>query len=342
MSSSLSFSFRRWMMEYTLFHRYTRKGWVLVCHPPNYFNVAFPDLSARYWIAFFSPNDRVVVEGGVPLDCDYFSVHCYNSYGEWIGGLHDQDERLQHLPAFCLSFGEEDGSSSPPQEPSNHSTAPIRIGSNISSPFCLIVRWYRSSSLGNADTEEWILPSLKVQGEVLRSSEWRDRYQTSRQWTTLVQRFLMLRPRTPPERYQREDDMVSPSFSDTRLLFPNPDAQYWILVPKTPVVQIHVQLVSPWTCRYAAFMVGNIRTTETIHGWKCDLSSGEKQTVYISPSMEMARQYGWSDPIPLLLYSTTIKETLILFRQINRLRFKPFFQILCHRSPPSVLRVQGG
>ena len=185
--------------------------------------------------------------------------------------------------------------------------------------------------------------------------------------TEFLHRVFVYRPRSNPKIYQNDHQMMRPLPIDTSLLFANPDAQYWIVIPKTEVIRIDYklpisQLYTPSSypnhkstnhhCqhyKYAAFMIGNAATTQTLHGWKCyDILQNNNnnnnimnqqqpnkenqqqtyQTIFVTTSIEKAQSHGWTNNIPILLYSlkrhhnstsndnNNITDIVVIFRQI--------------------------
>lgn len=277
--------FERFFLRFffkSLYKKFVNQGWALISNAPRSLNIALPDFLVVYRIASFSKKDHVEVYGHRPENCSYFSFTVYDQLGLPVSSINDSE-------IFGNPFH-------------------LVVGRDLPQPdddyYCLIYRVYRTNK-----KEIPSQPILVVNGKNILPVPDTDVFEN----TSLIARTIASRlEKRDLTIRQNFDFFCLPASSKMSGLFPNRDARYLVLFPKTDTLIVSGRFDT--TARFTGFMVCDYKTTSTFDTLT-SLDMPKRYTFWVSTSLRMAIKRGYQqDSCPLLLWPPT---PMLVYREVR-------------------------
>lgn len=265
----------------TLYKKYAGKGWALISNPPVLLNVALPDFMVVYRIASFRKKDRVEVYGYKPDNCSYFSFTTYDQLGMPVSKIND-----------------------------SHIANPFHlvVGQDLRKPddeyYCLIYRVYRTNKK-TIPTQ----PIIVINGKNILPVSDSEVYENTSYLSRKIESRLEKRNLTIQGNY---DFFSLPPASRMSGLFPNRDAKYLVLFPKTDTIIVRGRFDT--SARFTGFMVCNYKSTSTTDTLTY-LDMPKRYIFWVSSSLKQAKQNGYKEDCPLMLWPANYP--LLVYREVR-------------------------
>ena len=301
-----------WYLLWLYWWYHEDEHWPLLSKSPSILNVAFPDFSIEYFMSSFSGSQTVHFEGIIPTELRYWSLTVYDSTGLPYEYWNDT-----HFPNHKISL--------------TLSNYPFMY-------YVVVIRYYfprgtpESSSLLPSS-----LPTVQVTnslGEVIPirkvsdESRLKNSQSIEKKLYTICSRQFANYNFDNVNKYQ----FFLPNPSGMSLLFPNADAMYLMVFPKTnesfenkKAVVLHVEGHLPkeigrsYPLRFTSFMASNLKTTRTDDSVSDSFLSPHFH-LFVAYDSQDAQDVGWEKQNPshrLLLWSSTNENPVLIYRQVR-------------------------
>ena len=253
---------------------------------PRFLNFAFPDFSVQYFIISLEKNEKMRLQGTIPMDkLNYFSISVYNNKGITI---FEKNDTSFPLHKYDLNF----------QFP------------HLS---CIVLRFYRKEKFITQNFYKYLPtiypPREKVPRKIIsKNNEYIGIFLN----TIISKKNKNFIPKTI-------DSFFLPSKADLGSLFANIDATYLIAFPKTNIVQIK------WTDndkskdkRFCGFMACNFKTTATDSSIEIYPKPTE-QTLWIchSKNKKNLKQFGKKNTDKIICWKNSNDFPVIIYRVVD-------------------------
>lgn len=269
----------------TLYRQFLNEGWSLISSPPELLNVALPEFSVKYLAASFRTGEHVTLSGRAP-QASFVSITAYNTMGLPVSYTY-----LTPCENFHITMGKD---------------LPLPDTPGL---YCVIYRIYQP--LRGVDFPDIFVNNIHIVPRSLLHIE-----TTSFALTIPIQiLFAQLIDLQIPS----PSPFFKPSAQATEGLFPNPYATYLIGAPSsTRVVSVEgVFYNRKPSLRFIGFMASNLSTTATDSSINWDQFPTSSYKFYVAYRKKDAEACGWKPGIPLLLWKSTNRNPVLVYREVR-------------------------
>lgn len=299
--------FVSWYLLWLYWWYHENEQWPLLSKSPCILNVAFPDFSIEYFMCSFSGSQTIHFEGEIPNELRYWSLTVYDSTGlpyEYWNDTHFPNNKISltlsnypfmyYVVVIRYYF--------PGVSPQSSSLLPSSL------PMVQV-----TNSLGE------VIPIRKVSDE----SRVKNSQDIEKKMYAICSRQFANYNFDNVNKYQ----FFLPNPSGMSLLFPNANAMYLMVFPKTndDKVVIHVEGHLPkeigrsYPLRFTSFMASNLKTTRTDDSVSDSFLSPHYH-LFVAYQSQNAQTAGWEKQNPshrLLLWSSTNENPVLIYRQVR-------------------------